>query len=1051
MANKFWFDGFASVAGSMLDPKKWFDGLSSAWLEGVEVELNIDFTGDSVPLIFVDYALIVGTFNTTYHWSKVPVSDPPTYFGGFKDGIITSVGTVSRALSDRNGEYESATWSVTISDKDRTFRGLLDGAYSKYLMNRFIIMRMITDADRRLSRTPRTIALGLVRNYKVEKELKFTLEAKDYLALFTGIGTDANQIPKRTLTRTDFADLPTASIGLPVPIVYGDLRDSGSSLGPVKGVAASEVSLGYKVTGLGMSETTGGNLITGESYYTKVTAVGTDGKEYDFSTQVGIVIAGGGPAKPTYDATLPAPELFGIGGLTGRPQGFPNYRWGLLTSLKYTGGVWYESAASGWGDVHGDQAPNTVGSCALVKTIGSPDRIRFYIFNVNNGGFDPQLNPTTVVGVTGDTTPVVRIVEVDLAGTVYSAKLGGLTDGDYTGPITASPFGDQSSTGADRWICLYSDADGDNFQTTSVGAAVAVSWSAWTPPSGVSLSTYRVYFWNGSEWRWFDVAGTSTTITDTGVGVVTSGGNYVYAVTGVFASEETALSTEATGTFLERVVRPGILITWNPLQDAASYYVYRRPTGGSGEVAGLYNTRWPVSGKSSMVDDFLGTGAETITGYSTSSGILPLTYVGDVTLGSQTWKRFVVCGHAVKELTAVYQKNASNESFSQISSAQYNVDFLVPGQAGWSTYFATTYEDIGGHRYTCVYARGTAGDAAADGTRPLRANLQGIEDVGDSTGTLLTNLLDQYLHFLRNWLLQDYQTGAWLSGPVWPNSEPSVQVIDDNSFETAKLVADERLSGGYIGSFAVGANGEQTTIREWLKRLNLSCDVFAGFSRKSQFRVVMLDDQLTALSGVKHYTQEREIFAGSFDTVDDVEATENVIPFSYKRDYSTDTWLVDAQEITDADSVTYSGQSKKASLVELWLVRGQAIAEDIIRRRLARSKLPPRTVTFETSLPGLNTDLGDYIEITHLEGPGVGGWVRRPCFVTRHEFSQDSLTVQIEALDVARLFGSAFILGNETVLPATWTAATETEKTYGFLGDETTKLFSDGTPIKRLR
>jgi hypothetical protein len=133
------------------------------------------------------------------------------------------------------------------------------------------------------------------------------------------------------------------------------------------------------------------------------------------------------------------------------------------------------------------------------------------------------------------------------------------------------------------------------------------------------------------------------------------------------------------------------------------------------------------------------------------------------------------------------------------------------------------------------------------------------------------------------------------------------------------------------------------------------------------------------------------------------------------------------------------------------MIRNAAFALDIANRRLTRMKEPPRIVTFETSLPGLNTDLGDYIKISHEDGPGITGWVDRPCVVIRHEFDVDNLTVRMECLDVNRIFTGAFILGDTTSLAATWTTATDTDKGYGYLCDEVTQAFSDGAAGKRLR
>lgn len=56
--------------------------------------------------------------------------------------------------------------------------------------------------------------------------LQITFNAEDYLALFTGIGSNDVKLPQRTITRADFPSCPVAHLGQPVPILYGDLREA---------------------------------------------------------------------------------------------------------------------------------------------------------------------------------------------------------------------------------------------------------------------------------------------------------------------------------------------------------------------------------------------------------------------------------------------------------------------------------------------------------------------------------------------------------------------------------------------------------------------------------------------------------------------------------------------------------------------------------------------------------------------------------------------------------------------------------------------------------
>lgn len=1063
MASKTYLDGVQSAGIETGDWKKWLDGLAGTYLYQIAPTiLPIEsLTGELVPLIWAEITLDTGTLV----YAKVDLPDPSTYYGGFKQARILSVGAIKRALSDRLGNYEAAQFSLTLSDWDRAIRGKLGSEASKWFLNRFVTLRMISDTSRRQQKLARVVGIGYLRDYAPISPLQFALTCEDYLAIFVGLGQNEKQVPKRTITRTDFDGCPEAVIGKPVPILYGNLADGGSSEGPVTNVQASEVQKGYAVTGLAGVAGTAGNLVAGRQYSIKVTAVGNDGIEYDFSPTVDVTPPGGGGTTLVRDPTIPIPEMLGMGHLEGRPQGFPNYRWGLVTALKFSGGIWYESDPSGWGDVHGDQDPGHIGTSAMLKLDTVPTRLRFYVFNVNDfspNGFHPTLNPNPPVGVAGDpaSPKVIRFVEADpTTGIVYSAKLGGFADDDYIGPASSSWFGDQTGTGATHYMALFSDADGDNF--TAIAAAscsISLSWTAWTPPAGVVLSTYRVYYSDGGEWRYFDNATAAVVLSSPTQGVVTSGGSYYYAVTAVFGGDQTVPSSEALGSYGVRKTPTGVRITWNPLQGADSYYVYRRNLGGGGDVTALYNRRWAVNGGvgglTYLVDDLKDTGAEVIDGVPKAQGILPVTYVGDVQLGGATWRRLLVCGHALKQITAVYQKNAGDDEFAQVTPGQYGVDFLAPGFPLWGTYFGTDYLDVNGRRYTLIYARGPLGDAAADGTRPVRVNAKGIEDVGDGTGVLIEDGFSQYLHAMRNWILQDYQTGGWFAtGPAWPDSFGlgATEVLDDASFTDASDLAKLRITGGYKGAFVMGANETQDTVRDWIQRFNLSLDAFAGFNRASQFFVTLIDTRSEILPDAQRFTQATDIFQGTFKVIDRPGDLENTVAYNFGRNYATGGWKYDTRSVSDQDSITNSLQEKKSQTIDLWLPPTSAQALDVASRRLLRTKETPRMVQFTTGLQALNTELGDIIRVTHLEGIGGAGWVDRAVFLTRHELDPDRLTITLEGIDVDRLFAGNFVLGDETALAATWGSADATDRTYGYLCDETTELFGDGAAGKRLR
>lgn len=109
-------------------------------------------------------------------------------------------------------------------------------------------------------------------------------------------------------------------------------------------------------------------------------------------------------------------------------------------------------------------------------------------------------------------------------------------------------------------------------------------------------------------------------------------------------------------------------------------------------------------------------------------GMVPTLYVDTV-----AW-RYLVCAGKAKTITRVYVNGVSTVS-------------------GWSTSYITR----SGRIYTTILF--TADQADAE----ITVDLQGYEDVGDGSGTIITNPATQFAHRLTNFCLGDWMTGSWLS------------------------------------------------------------------------------------------------------------------------------------------------------------------------------------------------------------------------------------------------------------------------------------------------
>lgn len=914
-ASDTYLDGLESASLERGTWKKFFDGLSGVYLFEVAPIIDQSFTGELVPLIWAELALDTGT----YVFAKVDLPDPATYYGGFKEARILSVGAIERALSDRLGNYEAAQFQITFTDADRRLRGLLGSNASKWFLNRFVTLRMISDENRRELKIPRVVGIGYLRDYAPISPLQFAITCEDYLAIFVGLGQNDQQIPKRLLSRTDFPTLATERIGLPVPICYGMLTDN------------------------------------------------------------------------TTATVIPPPPV-----ITVSPGG-------------------YIGSDGGWVAGFGVQACSAVppASSTLVASAGTPGLLSA---DVPNAEYAIIVTSVDAAGVESDPFP-------------FSWNYGHDGRGSWSGITSATVVADQKLT---------------------------ASW-----PAAAGAVTYRCYlgyyYYGGRFTQFIETAGltcdftanpdwgtapTTANITP-GAAVPTFGMFATYAVSGIMPDgSETGLSDHVFGAVNPYMRK--VRIDWAAVAGVDVYKIYRKPYLGA-----AWDRFWSVpSSATTFEDDHLASSATFPTGVLETTGIVNTVCVGETVIGGNIWQTFLVCGHAVKAIDAIFVGDRKQDL------ATVGANWLVPGTAEWlAAVGAAPYVDINGRRYTLIYGRGADAADVAAGTKALTVNLKGIEDAGDGSGAVITDGFSQYLHAMRNWILQDYSTGAWpTTGPTWPDSFGlgATEVLDDASFAEAAAVAAVRISGGYAGAFVIGSDGRQETVRTWIQRFNLSLDAFAGFNRNSQFFVRLINTDFATLAASRRFTQVLDIFAGSFKVIDRPADMENVISYNWGRIYAKQTWKQDPQEVSDADSITDYLQTKKSQTIDLWLHRNAEQAADVASRRLLRTKEIPRTVTFQTGLQATNTELGDIVRVTHLEGIGAGGWVDRAVFVTRHHFDPDRLTIDLEGIDVDRLFAGAFILGDETALPA-WGAADAAERTYGYLCDETTEQFSDGAAGKRLR
>jgi hypothetical protein len=448
------------------------------------------------------------------------------------------------------------------------------------------------------------------------------------------------------------------------------------------------------------------------------------------------------------------------------------------------------------------------------------------------------------------------------------------------------------------------------------------------------------------------------------------------------------------------------MIEWIAVPGAISYNIYGKDT-----IEGEYNRRWNVTA-SPFIDDMLDTGVTFITPAQVgATGPVPTLYVGTERASDGTiWHRHLVCGHAVKEVTAIFVDGVRGDP----TGGTFSNQGAVPGYSGYPLYFPNTgfpqYRDINGRRYTIIYGRGPVSERVARGEQKLTACIKGIETVGDGTGGMIFQIHDQYFHALKNWFLGDYQSGNWLPMPNW-EADPDGAIwpkIDELSFTTARAISIARIGGrGYLGATIIGSFNEgQKSLQEWLARFNMSADVDSGFNRHSQFKISMLNEN--AIANPTKYSPSDNVIKESVVIEARPDLLQNVIIYNAKRDWAGEIWEVNEARIRDNLSVTKYGEEKISQVLEFWCVTDAGTYTNIALHRLNRYKEIMTLVTFRTTMAGLSDDLGDVIPFSHYEGLTATGWVDRPLRILTHRANPQTYVVTITAQDIARLLNTPF-------------------------------------------
>lgn len=411
------------------------------------------------------------------------------------------------------------------------------------------------------------------------------------------------------------------------------------------------------------------------------------------------------------------------------------------------------------------------------------------------------------------------------------------------------------------------------------------------------------------------------------------------------------------------------------------------------------------------------------------------TYLGIQTLGfpgspgQNQWYVWLVAGHALKFIPDVYTVDNSDPTIPPVVTsvlADEGVAWLIPHYGGWNAlHSGNPYVDFrspttgADQRYTLIYGKvgSTDPERVISGQVQLAVAIMGIEDVGDSTGSLITDRLLQYEHFFINYVANagpaSYQAGNWLDNPTWSFFDSSVPICDTDSFEQASAIAAGRLPSpgsptvaGYIGAAIIGAHaGDRATARRWLADWNRSCGVRSAWTHFGQYRVGMLHPTAAIKAAAPLYTDSWEMLRDSFGTTVRWDQHANRIPFRADHEHTSGQWKTTGLADAGTSLANYN-RSIVGEMRDYPFAPGITHAYHLARIESLMYQDPPRCPAFEATVGPDNNgdslgnlDVFDYVRYKSFQGINDDRGEIRLAWLTYHQVQSGKRRVRVELLD----------------------------------------------------
>lgn len=366
----------------------------------------------------------------------------------------------------------------------------------------------------------------------------------------------------------------------------------------------------------------------------------------------------------------------------------------------------------------------------------------------------------------------------------------------------------------------------------------------------------------------------------------------------------------------------------------------------------------------------------------------------------EAWGVLVVALGAV-EILNVYGSDMSDAATpARVLIEADDPNVITPLSAAWP--HPDPFVEVNGTRLTLFYARGMLLSHHISGTVTFAVTVCGVEDIGDGTGTPITEAANGLQWLINEIVLNHYQTGAY--GTLATYSDGTTLI------KTTAFAAMQEATVGFIGGRGYQmhlAITEKVTLSEVLQWWCQTFTAHIGVTQHGQIAVFVIDP--TADPTLARALRQKIEIDGPLPEAEAAQdEVENRCRFRFDWDPDSQNYRVEVITIEDLPSqAMYGICDVEEEFLGLRCTRDETTARYSMGHRIRLNKVAPVYQPLPLGAIGLERDLGDLTRVTHPDGYGVDGYVDEPFFVVRQEMELNGPQRRVNL--VARYVGASLV------------------------------------------